>query len=46
MLTVAARPPGENAKRIVAEDGGLGLIGVEPKMCETLVSSPPWLRSL
>lgn len=28
MLTVAARPPAENASRIVAADGGLGLIGV------------------
>ena len=43
MLTIAARPPGENAKRIVAEDGGLGLIGVLPEMCETLVSLQPWL---
>ena len=43
MLTIAARPPGENAKRIVAEDGGLGLIGVLPKTCETLVSAPAWL---
>ena len=43
MLTIAARPPGENAKRIVAEDGGLGLIGVLPQKCETLVSPLPWL---
>ena len=40
MLIIAARPPGENAKRIVAEDGGLGLIGVVPKICETLVRAP------
>lgn len=28
MLTIAAVPPGDNARRIVAEDGGLGTIGV------------------
>ena len=43
MLTIAARPTGENAKRKVAEDGGLGLIGVLPQKCETLVSTLPWL---
>ena len=37
MLTIAARPPAENARRTVAEDGGLGLIGVLPVRCETLV---------
>lgn len=43
MLIIAARPPGENAKRIVAEDGGLGLIGVLPEPCYTLVSAPALL---
>ena len=37
MLTVAARPPAENASRIVAEDGGLGLIGVLPELSPSLV---------
>ena len=40
MITIAARPPAENASRIVAEDGGLGLIGVLPVTCQNLVGSP------
>ena len=36
---IAARPPAENARRIVAEDGALGLIGVVPETCQTLVSA-------
>lgn len=39
MLTIAARPPAENASRIVAEDGGLGLIGVLPILSPILVCS-------
>lgn len=41
MLTIAARPPAENASRIVAEDGGLGLIGVLPTVSQDLVCSHP-----
>lgn len=41
MLTIAARPPAENASRIMAEDGGLGLIGVLPEVSENLVCSLP-----
>ena len=37
MLTVAARPPAENAARIMADDGGLGLIGVLPEESKNLV---------
>ena len=37
MLIIAARPPAENARRIVGADGGLGLIGVVPERCPTLV---------
>ena len=37
MLTIAARPPAENASRIMADDGGLGLIGVLPEESENLV---------
>ena len=37
MLTIAARPPAENAARIMAEDGGLGLIGVLPEESKNLV---------
>lgn len=42
MIKIAARPPAENASRIVAEDGGLGLIGVLPNdpPCQNLVGSP------
>ena len=39
MLKIAARPPAENAARIMAEDGGLGLIGVLPEESEILVGS-------
>ncbi len=39
MITIAARPPAENASRIMAEDGGLGLIGVLPTTCDSLVGS-------
>lgn len=39
MLTIAARPPAENAARIMAEDGGLGLIGVLPEESKNLVCS-------
>ena len=41
MLTIAARPPAENARRITAEDGGLGILGILPQTNATLVSSPP-----
>ena len=37
MLTIAARPPAENAARIMADDGGLGLIGVLPEESDNLV---------
>ena len=37
MLTIASRPPAENAYRIMAEDGGLGLIGVLPSQSQYLV---------
>lgn len=37
MIIIAARPPAENASRIMAEDGGLGLIGVLPSTCDNLV---------
>ena len=37
MITIAARPPAENAARITAEDGGLGLIGVLSSTCDGLV---------
>ena len=37
MLTIAARPPAENAARIMAEDGGLGLVGVLPEESTNLV---------
>lgn len=40
MITIAVRPPAENASRIVAEDGGLGLIRVLPTTCQNLVGSP------
>ena len=39
MLRIAARPPAENASRIMAEDGGLGLIGVLPTVSQNLVCS-------
>ena len=39
MLNIAARPPAENARRIVAADGGLGLIGVVPERFKTLVGT-------
>ena len=39
MLTIAARPPAENASRIMAVDGGLGLIGVLPTVSQNLVCS-------
>lgn len=38
MIIIAARPPAENASRIMAEDGGLGLIGVLKTRCDSLVS--------
>ena len=49
MLTIASRPPAENAYRIMAEDGGLGLIGVLPTESQYLVcilafKSEPRLR--
>lgn len=37
MITIAARPPAENAARIMADDGGLGLIGVLPRTSDNLV---------
>ena len=40
MITIAARPPAENASRIMAKDGGLGMIGVLPNTCDNLVISP------
>ena len=40
MLKIAARPPAENASRIVAADGGLGQIGVLPSRRENLVRPP------
>ena len=40
MITIAARPPAENASRIMAEDGGLGMFGVLPDTCGSLVSWP------
>ncbi len=39
MITIAARPPAENASRIMSEDGGLGLIGVLPTKRDSLVGS-------
>ena len=38
MLVIASRPPAENATRIMAVDGGLGVIGVLPKRNETLAA--------
>ena len=40
IITIAARPPAENASRIVAEDGGLGLIGVLSSTRQSLVGPP------
>lgn len=40
MITIAARPPAENASRIMGEDGGLGMIGVLPSTCDSLVGLP------
>lgn len=40
MITIAARPPAENASRIMAKDGGLEMIGVLPNTCDSLVFPP------
>ena len=40
IITIAARPPAENASRITAADGGLGMFGVLPNTCGSLVSWP------
>ena len=45
MITIAARPPAENASRIMAEDGGLGLIGVLPTTCDDLVGFPGFFQT-
>ena len=41
MRSIAMRPPAENHSRIVAEDGGLGLLGVLPTVSQNLVCSLP-----